>query len=66
MEQTTDYTQAPRDLMPTIDVEAYGWRISQTERKDNSFDNLFLTKHAHKDQSGLKRKVVISGHRGGF
>ena len=52
--------------MPTIDVEAYGWRISKTERKDNSFDNLFLTKHAHKDQSGLKRKVVISGHRGGF
>lgn len=52
--------------MPYVDQDEYRRRVSMRPRKDNSFDNLFITKHSRKDQSGMKRKVVIAGHRGGF
>ena len=52
--------------MPHVDQGDYRRRVSLLPRTDNSFDNLFITKHSQKDQSRMRRKVVIAGHRGGF
>ena len=35
--------------MPVIDLEKAKDQISKQKRNDQSFDNLFLTKHAHQD-----------------